>query len=91
MYLFTAELTERVFQSPHCEAEPRTHALRRHSAPWPSCSNHSTTAPRIGNVTEKKTFIIFCDANLIIRKGNIKIIVKKKETAIQSLVLKGKK
>ena len=26
-------LTERVFQSPHGEAEPRTHAIRRLSAP----------------------------------------------------------
>ena len=31
-YPFTAGLTERVFQSPHGEAEPRTHAIRRLSA-----------------------------------------------------------
>ena len=44
-YPFTAGLTERVFQSPHSEAQPRTHATRRLSALQPSCSNHSTTAP----------------------------------------------
>ena len=32
-YPFTAGLTERVFQSSHGTAQPRTHALRRHSAP----------------------------------------------------------
>ena len=31
-YPFTAGLTERVFQSPHGEAEPRTHTIRRLSA-----------------------------------------------------------
>ena len=32
-YPFTAGLTDRVFQSSHGEAHPRTHALRRLSAP----------------------------------------------------------
>ena len=32
-YPFTAGLTERVFQSSHGEAQPRTHALRRLSVP----------------------------------------------------------
>ena len=32
-YPFSAGLTERVFQSPHGAAEPRTHAIRRLSAP----------------------------------------------------------
>ena len=41
-YPFSAGLTERVFQSPHGVAEPRTHAIRRLSAPKSSCSNHST-------------------------------------------------
>ena len=31
---------DRVFQSPHGEAEPRTHAIRRLSALKLSCSNH---------------------------------------------------
>ena len=33
VYPFSAGLTERVIQSPHGEAEPRTHAIQRLSAP----------------------------------------------------------
>ena len=33
VYPFSAGLTERVFQSPHGEVEPRTHAIQRLSAP----------------------------------------------------------
>ena len=57
-YPFSAGLTERVFQSPHGAAEPRTHAIRRLSAPKPNCSNHSTTAPLINlNKTGVKMYI----------------------------------
>ena len=44
-YPFTALLTDRVYLSSHGKAQPRTHALRRISAPQPSRSNHPTTSP----------------------------------------------